>query len=197
MKVIINESKLEDLKKIFFNKWDKQGYANYDPKMSKVFNVRKYIDDDPGLNKIGYYLTSNKLILLWVADWNKKNNISPLSILDEFGMELHEGKLLTFYESTISKTFTYKKGNDYLEFTINELMYDNQEGIITINDFSPNINTAIIDGENVSETLRSIEDDELWSELADGYRDAFNGIVYEYMYENYVSKMGDVDIEFH
>ena len=78
MKVIINESKLEDLKKIFFNKWDKQGYANYDPKMSKVFNVRKYIDDDPGLNKIGYYLTSNKLILLWVADWNKKNNISPL-----------------------------------------------------------------------------------------------------------------------
>jgi hypothetical protein len=196
MKVIISESKLEDLKKIFYNKWDKQGYAIYDSKMDKVFNVKKYIDDDPGLNKTGHYITPDKLIRLWVTDWNKKHGITNLSILDEFGMELYVGTYSNYYDSTKPGKFTYKDNDNYLEFEINELRLDDEILILYYLNF--NLNNAIIDGENVGEVLRAIDDDDDddWNETVEHYREFAIGLVYDYMTKNYVNKMsGDIDIE--
>ena len=196
MKVIISESKLEDLKKIFYNKWDKQGYASYDSKMDKVFNVKKYIDDDPGLKKTEWYMTSDKLIRLWVEDWNKKHGVTNISILDEFGMVYHQGTYSSWYESTKPVKFTYKDSGNYLEFEISELRLD--EDILTLYYLNFNLNNAIIDGENVGEELRAIEDDDddYWNETVEHYREEAIGLVYDYMYKNYVNKMGgDIDME--
>jgi len=196
MRVIISESKLEDLKKIFYNKWDKQGYASYDSKMDKVFNVKKYIDDDPGLKKTGYYMTSDKLIRLWVEDWNKKHGVTNISILDEFGMVYHQGTYSSWYENTKPIKFTYKDSSNYLEFTISELRLDDEILILYYLNF--NLNNAIIDGENVGEELSAIDDDDddYWNETVEHYRELAIGLVYDYMYKNYVNKMGgDIDME--
>lgn len=196
MKVIISESKLEDLKKIFYNKWDKQGYASYDSKMAKVFNVKKYIDDDPGLNKTGYYMTPDKLVRLWVTDWNKKHGITNVSILDEFGMKYVEGKYYNWYDSTKPVKFTYKDNDNYLDFEIDELRYQDNSLILYYLNF--NLNNAIIDGENVGEALSAIEDDDddYWNESVEHFRESAIGLVYDYMTKNYVNKMsGDIDIE--
>lgn len=198
MKVIISESKLEDLKKIFYNKWDKQGYASYDSKMDKVFNVKKYIDDDPGLKKTGYYMTSDKLIRLWVEDWNKKHGVTNISILDDFGMVYHQGTYSSWYKSTKPVTFTYKDSGNHLEFEISELrLEDDNFKILTLYHLNFNLNNAIIDGENVDEELSGIDDDDddLFNETAEHYRESGIGLVYDYMTKNYVNKMGDVDIE--
>ena len=196
MRVIISESKLEDLKKIFYNKWDKQGYAIYDSKMSKVFNVKKYIDDDPGLQKTGYYMTPDKLVRLWVTDWNKKHGITNVSILDEFGMKYFEGKYSNYYDSTKPIKFTYKDNDNYLEFEINELRLDDE--ILVLYYLNFNLNNAIIDKENVGEVLSAIgdDDDDEWNETVEDYRESAIGLVYDYMMKNYVNKMsGDIDIE--
>ena len=196
MKVIISESKLEDLKKIFYNKWDKQGYASYDSRMSKVFNVKKYIDDDPGLNKTGYYMTPDKLIRLWVTDWNKNHGITNLSILDEFGMKLYVGTYSEYYDSTKPIKFTYKDNDNYLDFEINELRLDDEILILYYVNF--NLNNAIINKENVGEVLNAIgdDDDDEWNETVEDYRESAIGLVYDYMTKNYVNKMsGDIDIE--
>ena len=196
MRVIISESKLEDLKKIFYNKWDKQGYASYDSRMAKVFNVKKYIDDDPGLNKTGHYITPDKLIRLWVTDWNKKHGITNLSILDEFGMKHHIGTYSEYYDSTKPIKFTYKDNDNYLEFEINELRLDDEILVLYYVNF--NLNNAIIDKENVGEVLSAIgdDDDDEWNETVEDYRESAIGLVYDYMMKNYVNKMsGDIDIE--
>ena len=195
MKVIISESKLEDLKNIFFKMWDKQGYAKYDRKTTKLFNVKKYIDDDPGLQKTGYYLTPDRLVLLWVEDWNRKNGITDLSILDEFGMKLYEGTYSKFYESTKPVNLTYKSDNNYLEFEISELRLDRDT--LTLYYLNFNLNNAIIDGENVGEALSAIEDDDddYWNESVEHFRESAIGLVYDYMTKNYTSKMGDIEIE--
>ena len=195
MKVIINESKLEELKNIFFKMWDKQGYAKYDRKDIKLFNVKKYIEEDPGLQKTGYYMTPDRLVLLWVEDWNKKHGITDLSILDEFGMELYEGTYSKFYESTKPVNFTYKSDTNYLEFQISELRLD--EDTLTIYYLNFNLNNAIIDGENVGEALSAIEDDDddYWNESVERFRESAIGLVYDYMTKNYTSKMGDIEIE--
>ena len=196
MKVIISESKLEDLKKIFYNKWDKQGYASYDTKMANVFNVKKYIDDDPGLNKTGYYMTPDKLIRLWVTDWNKNHGITNLSILDEFGMKLYVGTYSEYYDSTKPIKFTYKDNDNYLDFEINELRLDDEILILYYVNF--NLNNAIINKENVGEVLNAIgdDDDDEWNETVEDYRESAIGLVYDYMTKNYVNKMsGDIDIE--
>jgi hypothetical protein len=196
MKVIISESKLEDLKKIFYNKWDKQGYASYDSKMDKVFNVKKYIDDDPGLKKTSWYMTSDKLIRLWVEDWNKKHGVTNISILDEFGMVYHQGTNSSWYENTKPIKFTYKDSSNYLEFEISELRLE--DDILTLYHINFNLNNAIIDGENVGEELRGIDDDDddYWNETVEHYREFAIGLVYDYMYKNYVNKMGgDIDME--
>jgi len=194
MKVIISESKLEDLKKIFYNKWDKQGYAIYDSKMDKVFNVKKYIYDDPG-----YYMTSDKLIRLWVEDWNKKHGVTNISILDDFGMVYHQGTYSSWYKSTKPVTFTYKDSGNHLEFEISELRL--VDDILTLFYLNFNLNNAIIGKENVGEELRGIDADgddvdDLWNETVEHYRESAIGLVYDYMYKNYVNKMsGDVDME--
>lgn len=195
MKVIISESKLEDLKNIFFKMWDKQGYAKYDRKTTKLFNVKKYIDDDPGLQKTGYYMTPDRLVLLWVEDWNKKHGITNLSILDEFGMKLYEGTYSKFYESTKPVNLTYKSDNNYLEFEISELRLDRDT--LTLYYLNFNLNNAIIDGENVGEALSAIEDDDddYWNESVEHFRESAIGLVYDYMTKNYTSKMGDIEIE--
>lgn len=195
MKVIINESKLEQLKQIFYNRWDKQGYAKYERKDIKLFNVKKYIDDDPGLQKTGYYMTPDRLVLLWVEDWNKKHGITNLSILDEFGMELYEGTYSKFYESTKPVNLTYKSDTNYLEFQISELRLDGDT--LTIYYLNFNLNNAIIDGENVGEELSAIEDDDddYWNERVEHFRESAIGLVYDYMTKNYTSKMGDIEIE--
>lgn len=195
MKVIISESKLEDLKNIFFKMWDKQGYAKYDRKTTKLFNVKKYIDDDPGLQKTGYYMTPDRLVLLWVEDWNKKHGITNLSILDEFGMKLYEGTYSKFYESTKPVNLTYKSDNNYLEFEISELRLD--KDTLTLYYLNFNLNNAIIDGENVGEALSAIEDDDddYWNESVEHFRESAIGLVYDYMTKNYTSKMGDIEIE--
>ena len=195
MKVIISESKLEDLKNIFYNRWDKQGYAKYDRKDIKLFNVKKYIEEDPGLQKTGYYLTPDRLVLLWVEDWNRKNGITDLSILDEFGMKLYEGTYSKFYESTKPVNLTYKSDTNYLEFQISELRLDGDT--LTIYYLNFNLNNAIIDGENVGETLSAIEDDDddYWNESVEHFRESAIGLVYDYMTKNYTSKMGDIEIE--
>lgn len=195
MKVIISESKLEDLKNIFYNRWDKQGYAKYDRKDIKLFNVKKYIEEDPGLQKTGYYMTPDRLVLLWVEDWNKKHGITDLSILDEFGMELYEGTYSKFYESTKPVNLTYKSDTNYLEFQISELRLDGDT--LTIYSLNFNLNNAIIDGENVSEALSAIEDDDddYWNESVEHFRESAIGLVYDYMTKNYTSKMGDIEIE--
>jgi len=200
MRILISESKLEDLKKIFYNKWDKQGYASYDSKMARVFNIDKYINDEPSFKKTGYYMTPNKLIRIWVEDWNKRNGITDLSILDEFGMKLYEGKYSRFYESTIPRQFTYETPNNYLEFNIAELRFDGDT--LTLYDIGFNLETAILDGENVGDTLREIEGDELhdaedWEHTVERFREDAIGLIYDYVNKNYVNKMGgDVDIEF-
>lgn len=195
MKVIISESKLEDLKNIFYNRWDKQGYAKYDRKDIKLFNVKKYIEEDPGLQKTGYYMTPDRLVLLWVEDWNKKHGITDLSILDEFGMELYEGTYSKFYESTKPVNLTYKSDTNYLEFQISELRLDGDT--LTIYSLNFNLNNAIIDGENVSEALSAIEDDDddYWNESVEHFRESAIGLVYDYMTKNYTSKMGNIEIE--
>ena len=196
MRVIISESKLEDLKNIFFKMWDKQGYASYDSRMDKVFNVKKYIDNIPGLNKTGYYITPDKLVRLWVTDWNKKHGITNLSILDEFGMKLYVGNYSEYYDSTKPIKFTYKDNDNYLEFEINELRLDDEILILYYVNF--NLNNAIIDKENVGEVLSAIgdDDDDEWNETVEDYRESAIGLVYDYMMKNYVNKMsGDIDIE--
>ena len=195
MKVILSESKLEELKNIFFKMWDKQGYAKYDRKTTKLFNVKKYIDDDPGLQKTGYYMTPDRLVLLWVEDWNRKHGITNLSILDEFGMKLYQGTYSKFYESTKPVNLTYKSDNNYLEFEISELRLDNDT--LTLYYLNFNLNNAIIDGENVGEALSAIEDDDddYWNESVEHFRESAIGLVYEYMTKNYTSKMGDIEIE--
>lgn len=195
MKVIINESKLEDLKNIFFKMWDKQGYASYDPKMIKIFNVKHYINNDPGLQKTGYYMSSENLVRLWVTDWNKKHGITNLSILDEFGMKYVENARSKWYENTKPVNLTYKSDNNYLEFEISELRLD--KDTLTLYYLNFNLNNAIIDGENVGEALSAIEDDDddYWNESVEHFRESAIGLVYEYMTKNYVDKMGDIEIE--
>jgi hypothetical protein len=141
-------------------------------------------------------MTSDKLIRLWVTDWNKKHGITNLSILDEFGMVYHQGTYSSWYESTKQIKFTYKDNDNYLEFEISELRLDDEILILYYLNF--NLNNAIIGKENVGEELSAIDDDDddYWNETVEHYREEAIGLVYDYMMKNYVNKMsGDIDIE--
>jgi len=205
MKILISENQLlknpELLKKICFNYWDKKGYATSHPTFLKLFAI------------------PSELILsveTLVSEWNEEHNINPLSLLEkDFG---------EFYQSTTSKhmyMWPYLRRGGFKDIEVSDGKTSAVARIHSM-DYNDNDKTLEVYCEVPMNTLRDrdwngktfnevypygyenddydadtddgIDEDEYW-DIYDDYREKVNWLVDRYLYKNYTSKMGGVELE--